>query len=120
MLPLRRETEIQKTFHQGQRFYARWAVLHARPRRDEETSPALPRVTVVTTRDFPNSVLRNRAKRLVRETCRAALSEGSGPWDVVFVVRPGVLSTTFPQRRRGIVDLLRQAGVLAEKAATIT
>jgi ribonuclease P protein component len=107
VLPLRRRADIHSVLHQGHRFYLPWGVAHAR-RRDQEDLPSSPRVAVFTARGFANAVSRNRARRLVRETCRVAVRQLSGPWDVIFVLRPQVLTTTYPARLQTVTDVLQQ------------
>jgi ribonuclease P protein component len=119
MLLLRRRADIHSVLRQGRRIYLPWGVAHARPR-DEEHLPSSPRVAVFTARGFPNAVSRNRARRLVRETCRIALRQFSGPWDIVFVLRPQVLTTTYPARLQAISDCLQQLPAQSEKVAATT
>lgn len=119
MLLLRRRADIHSVLHQGRRFYLPWGVAHTRPR-DQQDLPSPPRVAVFTARGFANAVSRNRARRLVRETCRVALRQLSLPWDVVFVLRPQVLTTTYPARLQTITDCLRQIAAQSERVAAST
>jgi ribonuclease P protein component len=114
---LRRKGDIQRVFREGRRFLLPWAVIHARRRDPEEHIPALTRVTVIAGRRFPTAVVRNRAKRILREACRAALGHVQTPWDVLLVARPEVLGAPYSERVPAIADALRQAGVIPEKAA---
>lgn len=68
-------------------------------------------------RSFRGAVVRTRARRVLRETCRATLGEARGAWDLVLIGRPEVLSVPFAERVRVMSALLREAGVLGEKAA---
>jgi len=136
---LRRKTDLDKVFQDGRRFYSPaanqprqadepalakaasnarpWVVLQARRRRPEEATHTGPRLAVIAGRQFQNAVARNRARRLLRETCRTALGENQGPWDLVLIARVDVLSVPFPERLSVLTSLLRQAGVLSEEAA---
>ena len=116
MLRLRRQADIQHIFRTGERFFGAWAVLRVRRREDQSLPAQGLRLAVLTTRHFPNAVSRNRARRLVRETCRLLLRQAQETWDLIFVLRPGVLATTLTDRLQALGDLLRRAGVLAEKA----
>ncbi len=137
MLSLRRKADFRTLFQHGRRAYGPWAVLYARLRPlsapglpaglskpaplapslaegsegEAADSPGVPRLAVSTTGKFPNAVHRNRARRLLRETCRLLISGIREPWDLLLIGRPGILTTTFPDRRRAILDLLRQAGL---------
>lgn len=114
---LRRKTQIDRVFTEGCRFYSPWVALQVRRRSHDEDLPAGPRVTVITGRRFRTAVERNQAKRLLRETCRAVLGKNQGPWDLVLIARNEVLSIPFGERVRVLSRLLREAGVLDEKAA---
>jgi RNase P protein component len=52
---------------------------------------------------------------LLRETCRIALGESRGPWDLILIARVEVLDIPFAERLRVLASLLRQAGVLSEE-----
>ncbi len=117
MLRLRRETDIERTFQQGRRFYSPSAVLHARRREPQEEPPSLPRLTVIAGRHFPIAVARNRARRLLREICRLALADTQAAWDLVLVARPLLLTLSPAVRRQAITELLHQAGILAGKVS---
>ena len=136
MLSLRRKADFHALFQHGRRAYGPWAVLYARLRLPSapglpasrmeglpgglpasrleapvEGLPAGPRLAASTTGKFPNAVQRNRARRLLRETCRLLISELREPWDILFIVRPAILTTTFSERQQAITALLRQAGL---------
>ena len=117
MLSLRRKADFHTLFQHRRRAYGQWAVLHTRLRALGE-GPPLPRLAVSTTGKFPNAVQRNRARRLLRETCRLLISDLREPWDILFIVRPAILTTTFPDRRHAILDLLLQSGLPVEQAGS--
>lgn len=53
------------------------------------------------------AVIRNRAKRLLREAVRSsAIKLG---WDLVFIARPAAASANYHQLREAIEELLRRA-----------
>ena len=114
---LRRKGDIQRVFREGRRFLLPWAVIHARQRHPDEHIPAVTRVTAIAGRRFPTAVARNRAKRILREACRAALSHIQTPWDVLLVARPEVLGVPYSERVPAIADALRQAEVIPERVA---
>jgi ribonuclease P protein component len=59
------------------------------------------------------AVLRNRAKRLMREAARALLPEMIGSHDIVIVGRRGVAITSLARVQADLVKLLTRAGVLS-------
>ncbi|UCC68753.1 MAG: ribonuclease P protein component [Armatimonadota bacterium] len=116
MLRLRRKRDIERTFQEGRRFYSPSAILHARRRHPQEGLASAPRLAVVAGRRFRSAVVRNRARRILREACRLALANTQAPWDLLLVARPHVLTLPPPARLQAVTELLRQADIPAEKA----
>jgi ribonuclease P protein component len=114
---LRRKTEINRVFEEGRRFYSPWVTLQAYRRPSGADADVGPRLAIVAGKRFRGSVERNRARRLLRETCRIALGESRGPWDLILIARVEVLDIPFAERLRVLNSLLRQAGVMSEEAA---
>ena len=113
---LRRRSDIQRVFREGRRFPSPWAVLHARRRTREEGISGVPRLAIIAGRRFRTAVARNRARRVLRETCREILRDLHAPWDLLLVARPEVLTVAHRSRLETLTRLLRAAGVLAGKA----
>ena len=72
---------------------------------------AVNRAVFVPVRSYPDSVSRNRARRLARESWRLGKSLLVPGHDVAIVLYPG--SDEFPLRRSQLERLLRQAGLYA-------
>ena len=86
-------------------------LLQARQRRaDEPADPALIRVGFTCSKKVGNSVIRNRAKRRLRELARAVLPRGGRPgWDYVLVGRPdATVSRDFAQMLADLERALAQ------------
>ena len=109
---LRRKTDIKRALQQGRRFHSSQAVLHARPRDEQESGVVGLRLTVIAGRRFANAVSRNRARRLLREAARSLLRDQGGAWDLLVVARPHELEHSYSSRVRTLGELLQQAGVL--------
>lgn len=112
MQSLRRKSDIKRALQEGRRFHSPQAVLHARPRDEEESGAVGVRLTVVAGRRFANAVSRNRARRLLREATRTLLQDGDGAWDLLVVARSHASEQPYRDRVRTLRDLLQQAGVL--------
>ncbi len=80
--------------------------LHVMP-----NSLAVNRAVFVPVRSYPDSVSRNRARRLARECWRLGKDRLVMGHDVIIVLYPG--SDDFPTRQAQLERLLRQAGMYA-------
>jgi ribonuclease P protein component len=111
--PLRKSKDIHRAFQEGVRAYSPWAVLHARPRAQEELVSEV-RLGIIAGKRFRRSVPRNRARRLLRETARRLLGRRPLPWDLLLVARTEVLDSTFQERLNALREMLRKVGALEE------
>jgi len=59
-----------------------------------------------------NAVVRNRAKRLVREATRLRQGEIKEGWDLVFIARNPIREVNFRQVDQAVRQLLRRASLL--------
>lgn len=85
-------------------------LLQARQRQDQQSDPPLIRVGFTCSKKVGNSVIRNRARRRLREIARAILPGTGRPgWDYVLVGRPDTtISRDFAQMRADLVRALGQ------------
>lgn len=74
--------------------------------------PAHSRLGVVTTRRLGNAVVRNRARRLLRETFRRHQHALANPVDLVLVARPSIVGKDFDGVERDFLTTLRKARLL--------
>lgn len=75
---------------------------------------AVSRVGVITPRRIGGAVVRNRARRLLRENFRLHQSRLSEPVDLVLVARPSIVSKGFDEVEKDFLTSLRKAGLLRE------
>jgi ribonuclease P protein component len=57
------------------------------------------------------AVVRNRVKRLIRESVRLIPSQGG--WDLVFIARSGAAAADYHELKAAVEDLLSQARLLS-------
>jgi ribonuclease P protein component len=69
------------------------------------------RVGFTATKKLGNAVLRNRAKRRLREAARLTLADGPVGWDLVLVARDGTAKRPWARLLSDLEGALRQAGV---------
>jgi ribonuclease P protein component len=84
--------------------------------RDEAEAPL--RVGFTATKKLGGAVVRNRAKRRLREAVRLTLGEAPPPgWHLVLVARDATATRPFSTLLGDLRGALRQAGVLPEQEA---
>ena len=88
-------------------------VVQMRPR--EDTSSPAARVGFTVTKKVGNAVIRNRARRRLREAARATLPEAALPGcDYVLIARAGTIGRAYPDL---IGDLKSALAVLSKRRA---
>ena len=73
---------------------------------------AASRLGVVTGGRIGGAVVRNRARRLLRETFRLHQHDLAGPVDLVLVARPSIAGKGLAEVERDLLTTLRKAGLL--------
>ena len=103
---LKRTADVRRVYDEGRSWPHPWLVLVARP-----NGLDFSRVGVSASRRVGRAVLRNRAKRLLREAARRLYPGLKHGWDVMLVARTGILTVKEPQVEQALASLLRQAGL---------
>ena len=70
------------------------------------------RVGVAAGRTVGTAVLRNRAKRLLREAMRPLLPNITSGLDLILIARPNLVSATLEETRQALLALLQRAQIL--------
>ena len=91
---------------QGRRLAGTRVVLYVRP------SAGAPRAAFVSSRSVGGAVVRNRARRLLREAWRRVRLEVPAGWDAVLVARPGIGGAKAQEVTAEVAELLLAAGVI--------
>ncbi|MGO8929035.1 MAG: ribonuclease P protein component [Limisphaerales bacterium] len=80
---------------------------------------AASRLGVITGGRIGGAVVRNRARRLMRETFRLHQRELAGPVDLVLVARPSIVGKGFAEVERDFLTTLRRARLLKQASGRI-
>jgi ribonuclease P protein component len=72
------------------------------------------RLGVVTSGKLGNAVVRNRARRLLREAFRTHQYDFAQPVDLVLVARASIVGKTFAAVEKDFLTTLRKAGLLSQ------
>ena len=70
------------------------------------------RLGVVVSRKVGGSVVRSRAKRLLRESFRRHQNDLTEPLDLVLVARPSIADRAFAEVERDFLGTLRRVGLI--------
>ncbi|PWH19183.1 MAG: ribonuclease P protein component [Ardenticatenia bacterium] len=103
---LRDRADFQRTRQEGKCWGHRLVVLCAL-----RNNLAYSRFGFAASRRIGKAVVRNRARRRMREIIRVNMSAIAPGWDVVLIARPALLQATYSELRDAICELLRRAGL---------
>ena len=107
-LTLKRASDFDRAFRQGERFRSR-EMLVIRLFRDQGGA----RVAFLTAKGVGRAASRNRLRRQLREACRSIWPQvADKPADVLFMALPPARESGYGSLKKAMVSLLRKAGIL--------
>lgn len=109
---LRRASDVRRVYDKGQSWAHPLLVLVARP-----NGLDFSRVGVTASRKLGGAVVRNRAKRVMREAARHLCPQFRAGWDVMLIARVGILKVKEPQVEGALASLLRRAGLSTHRVS---
>ncbi len=111
---LRAQTDFKRVQAEGRSWPHRLLVLLAAPGPDP-TAPA--RIGIVASKRVGAAVVRNRARRRLREVVRLRLSRIAPGWDLVFIVRAAAVGAPHVGIVSAVESVLARAGLWSAEAA---
>jgi ribonuclease P protein component len=106
---LRRKAEFQRVFDTGRRTHGRFLTIVGAP----DGGPCA-RLGIVASKKLGGAVVRNRAKRLIREVFRTTPASGR-PLDLVVIPKAPLLTVSFEALERDFRSTLRRCQELSKK-----
>ncbi len=112
-LPRSRRIQLSRDFarvrNQGQRLAVGCLIANWLPRQGETH-----RIGVITGKKIGGAVIRNRARRLLRESFRLHQHELCQPVDLILVARNSIVGKNFSEVEKDFLQALRRGGLLKE------
>ncbi len=106
-LRMKRNTQFTYVFKKGQAFKGKHLMLIVAPKKYKTA-----KIGLVVTKKIGKSVVRNRIKRLIRESVRKYVPNLSPAYDLIVVARQGIECATFEEINKTILELLRKSNAL--------
>lgn len=106
---LKKNYEFRRVYHKGKAGVSPFLVVYARPNRTGGN-----RMGVTVSTKLGKAVVRNRARRRLRELYRLLLPELKSGFDVVLVARSRTLTGSFEELRHAFRRCCRTAGLLED------
>lgn len=105
---IRLESDYKRILRKGRRTYSQFFTIFAVP-----STPSLPtRFGFIASKKVGKAVVRNRAKRIVREVIRLNLDKIKDGFDVVVILSPNAADQNFEVLESSVINSLKKAGLL--------
>lgn len=102
---IRRTADFRRVVRDGRRVTGTRLMAYVHPAGETRSG-------FVARREVGGAVLRNRARRLLRESWRGVAPALTGPVEVVFVARPAIVDARMQDVAKEMRELLASAGVI--------
>jgi len=106
---LKAESDVQRVWQEGRAFAHPLVILRVRPNGLDQT-----RAAFVTGKKIGNAVVRNLAKRRLRDIVRVRFPQIAPGYDLVFIGRGKITDAPFTDITRAVDDLLKRARLVQD------
>jgi len=107
---LRKQKEFERVFREGKSYGGSTVAFYF-----AESEVEFPRAGFIASKKISKkAVIRNRAKRLMREVFRLN-KHRLKPVDIIFIARKGIVGKKFKEVEEDFLNLARKAGILKEQ-----
>lgn len=103
---LKKNTEFKAVYKRGKSIPDKYAVIYVAKNRQNIT-----RVGFTASKKVGKSVIRNRARRLMKESFRKNSEDIKVGYDIVFIARVAIKDAEYSQVERSIERLLKKSGI---------
>lgn len=104
---IRSSEDFKRVYNEGKGVRGRFLTLRFIAGRGKKT-----RFGLAPARKIKNAVMRNRAKRRIRELCRAYQDSVRDRYDVVINIKKDAIDADFEELKKDFLCLLKRAGLL--------
>lgn len=107
---MKQNSQFVYSFKKGQSFKVKFLVLVLAKNRYKDS-----KIGIVVSKKLGNSVVRNRIKRLIRESVRQEIENIKPNLNLVFIARQGIENSNFKEINSLIKELLKKSNAIIEK-----
>ncbi|MBI4673297.1 MAG: ribonuclease P protein component [Chloroflexi bacterium] len=104
---LKNQADVQRVWQEGRTFAHPLVILRVRPNGLAQT-----RAAFVAGKKLGNAVVRNRAKRRMREALRPLFVRIAPGYDLVLIARGNIAAATFTELAAAVQEILRRARII--------
>lgn len=104
---LRRPEDFRRVWSEGRTWAHHLFIVRAAPNAMNDT-----RIGITASRKVGNAVVRNRARRLLREAARHLYGDIADGWDIVLLARSALPEAKTPQVERALRTVLERAELI--------
>lgn len=107
IVTLNKNRDFNRMYSRGKSYVTSSLVVYVLRNRQKEV-----RIGITTSKKIGNAVQRNRARRLIRESCRKIISDVKPGYDIVLVARKRTVQVKCDVVLKALTKMLSEANIL--------